>query len=93
MMNRFAILATDRKVHAFRLGQAGFKSVKEEVFAAPYEEMEAGIAENGYFELRHRGEKDMWFFTPIPFGAKFKELHTHVRGRGVPAMNRDFGES
>ena len=93
MLNRFALLATDRKLHAFRLGQAGFKAVKEEVFSAPYEELEAEIIENGNLEIRRKGETSLSFFLPIPFGSKYKELHVFLRSRDVPVLNRDYSNA
>ena len=95
MFSRFALLATDRKLHVFRLGQAGFKKLKEEVVSLSYEEMEAELLTSGKmkgnFEVRRKGETSLWFFRPADFVGKFNDLGRHVESRGVPALNRDYG--
>ena len=84
-VNRWALLATDRKLHAIRLGQLGFKSVKEEALAVPYEELEADFSWPR-FRARRKGEDKFWFFDRVPYGSKFKNLQKFLDSRGIPPL-------
>jgi hypothetical protein len=84
-VNRWALLATDRGFHAIRLGQVGFGTVKEHALGVPYAELEADIQKRR-FRARRKDADKFWFFDPVPFGSKFKDLIGHLESRGVQGL-------
>ena len=86
-VNRWALVATSHGFHAIRLGSVGFKSLKEHALSVPYEDLEADLQTRPMrFRARRRGADKFWFFDPVPYGSKFKDLMRHLESKGVQAL-------
>jgi hypothetical protein len=82
MFSRYALLATDRNLHALKLGQFGVKSIKERVLEIPIAEAWVRFSGN-QMKVGRRGEKPArWVFTTAPYGSRAKQLVSYVDSHG-----------
>ena len=82
-MQRHALIATDSKVHAIRMGSAGFKSLKEPLFQLPREEIE--FARDGSAVVFNTVDRTrVWSFAGAAFGNGFEGLAEALADRRAP---------
>ncbi len=83
-MQRHALIATDTKVHAVRMGSAGFKSLKEPLFSLPRDQIEFS-REGSAVVFMMVDRSSGWSFAGSAFGNGFEGLAEALADRRAPA--------
>ncbi|HEX6116819.1 MAG TPA: hypothetical protein VFY99_06935 [Solirubrobacterales bacterium] len=84
-MQRHALIVTDTKMHAIRMGAAGFKSLKEPLFSLPREEVEF-VRDGSTLVFNTVDRSRIWSFAASAFGHNFDGVADAMvdrRGRGA----------
>jgi hypothetical protein len=82
-MQRHALIATDSRVHAIRMGSAGFKSLKEPLFQVSREEVE--FSRDGSAVVINTVDRTrVWSFAGAAFGNGFDGLEEALADRRAP---------
>jgi hypothetical protein len=82
-MQRHALIVTDRNVHAIRMGQAGFRSLKEPLFSLPRDEL--GFSRDGTSVAFHKSDHSQtWSFAGSAFGNGFDDLAEAMADQTLP---------
>lgn len=82
-MQRHALIATDTKMHAIRMGSAGFKSLKEPLFSLPREEVEV-VHDGSSLVFKTVDRTRIWSFAASAFGHNFGGVADAMADRRAP---------
>jgi hypothetical protein len=82
-MQRHALIVTDTKMHAIRMGSAGFKSLKQPLFSLPREQVEL-VRDGSNLVFNTVDRSTIWSFTSSAFGHNFDGVAAAMADRRPP---------
>lgn len=80
---RHALIVTDTRMHAIRMGSAGFKSLKEPLFSLPREQVEL-VRDGSNLVFNTVDRSTIWSFTASAFGHNFDGVAAAMADRRPP---------
>lgn len=82
-MQRHALIVTDANVHAIRMGQAGFGSLKETLFSLPRDQVTFRRDGNS-LTFSSLDRTSVWTFAGPPLGNGFDNVEAAIADRRAP---------
>ena len=82
-MQRHALIVTDANVHAIRMGQAGFGSLKETLFSLPRDQVTFRRDGNS-LTFSSLDRTNVWTFAGPPLGNGFDNVEAAIADRRAP---------